>query len=107
VRRTDVRLRAIPRFPAQNEKSLLSESETNSFSSGVSGWKLLRDAELANLPIQCRGELRSPCCQWQRMLNISARAHAMRPYKIGKFVISTSLTKANVALIPRKSPSVY
>ena len=40
VRRTVVRLRAIPRFTCQDKKSPLSKSETNSFSSGVSGWKL-------------------------------------------------------------------
>jgi len=39
VRRTYVRLRATPRFPCQDEKSPLSESETNSFPSGVSGWE--------------------------------------------------------------------
>jgi hypothetical protein len=40
VRRTDVRLRATPWFPGQDEKILVSELKTNSFSSGVSGWKL-------------------------------------------------------------------
>ena len=35
-----VRLRACPRFPSQNEKSLLSESETASVSSGAPGWTL-------------------------------------------------------------------
>jgi hypothetical protein len=39
VRRTDVRLRAIPQFPGLDEKLLLSGSETASFTSGVSGWK--------------------------------------------------------------------
>ncbi len=37
VRRTDVRLRATTRFPCQDEKPRLSDTETNSFSSGVSG----------------------------------------------------------------------
>jgi hypothetical protein len=40
--RTGVRLRAIPRFSCQNEKSPLPESETGSFPSGVSWWKLSR-----------------------------------------------------------------
>jgi len=40
VRRTSVRLRTTPRFPCQDEKFLVSELETNSVSSGVSGWTL-------------------------------------------------------------------
>src|SRR5271169_2418708 len=40
VRRTHVRLRASPGFPCQNEKYLLSESETARVLSGVSEWKL-------------------------------------------------------------------
>ena len=35
---TDVRLRAAPRFPCQDEKCLLFDSETASVLSGVSGW---------------------------------------------------------------------
>ena len=35
-----VRLRTTPRFPSHDEKSLLSKLETNSVSSGVSGWTL-------------------------------------------------------------------
>ncbi len=40
VRRTQVRLRATPRFPCQYEKCLLFESETASVPSGISGWTL-------------------------------------------------------------------
>ena len=38
VRRTQVRLRATPRFPCQYEKCLLFESETAGVPSGVSEW---------------------------------------------------------------------
>ena len=44
VRRTGVRLRATPYFPCQDEKILVPELKTTSFSSGVSRWKLFNPA---------------------------------------------------------------
>jgi hypothetical protein len=64
VRRTPVRLRATPRFPCQDEKCLLSESETASVPSGVSGWNInLINAERSPLSRTSRQALIPSCVE--------------------------------------------